>query len=315
MNSAVSDFREVGRRLSNWGRWGAHDRIGTLNHITPARVAAAAALVRRGAIFDLGIDIAKPGVQRAAGIRSNPVHLMNLTPLDSLDHMGGLKGVCVADDYIMMPLQSVTQWDGLGHVGYDAKLYNDINASSINTLHGSTELSIHLIARRGIAGRGVLLDITRLLDVDRLPAGAEISPDMLDEAAAKQNVRILPGDILLVRTGWIRHLLVDHQVEIYWKGEPGLTLQCAEWLHGHEIAAVASDNWGVETRNPAAGTGGLPLHSVLIRDMGMTLGEIFNLEALAEDCQADGVWEFLLTAPPLKVVGGVGTPITPLAIK
>lgn len=311
----MEDFRAVGRRLSNWGRWGADDRIGTLNFLTAERVATAAGLVKRGAIFDLGIEIGKPGVQRAAGIRSNPVHLMNLTPLDSLDHMGGLKDVFVADDYIMMPLQSVTQWDGLGHVGYDGKLYNDIDAGSITTLHGSTELSIHHIAQRGIVGRGVLLDIASLIGVDRLPAGAEITPDMLDTAASRQGVAILPGDILLVRTGWIRQLLIDRDVETYWKGEPGLTLACAEWLHRHQIAAVASDNWGVETRSPDGGTGGLPVHSVLIRDMGMTLGEIFDLEALASDCRADGVWEFFFAAPPLKVVGGVGTPITPLALK
>lgn len=309
------DFREVGRQLSNWGRWGKEDRLGTLNHLTPERVGAAAALVRLGRIFDLGINIGRPGVQRAGGIRSNPVHLMQITPGDRLDHLGGLADICVADDYIMMPLQSVTQWDGLGHVGYDEKLYNDISASSVTALDGSKELSIHQVASRGIAGRGVLLDIAGLLGKDRLEAGAQITPEQLDQAAQKQGVTIAAGDIILVRTGWIRHLTVDRAVESFWCGQPGLTLACARWLHANEVSAVAADNWGVETRSPDSAHGGLPLHAVLIRDMGMTLGELFDLEALALDCRADGTWEFFFTAPPLKVVGGVGTPITPLAIK
>ena len=101
----------------------------------------------------------------------------------------------------------------------------------------------------------------------------------------------------------------------FWDGAAGLTLECAEWLHARDVAAVCSDNWGVERRDPTEVNSGLPLHCVLIRDMGMTLGEIFMLDALAEDCAKDGVWEFFFSAPPLKVVGGVGTPITPLAIK
>ena len=92
-------------------------------------------------------------------------------------------------------------------------------------------------------------------------------------------------------------------------------MACAAWMHDREVAAVVSDNWGIEVQPAAEGTGVLPLHCILIRDMGMILGEIFDLEALAEDCASDGVWNFLLCAPPLRVVGGVGSPVSPLAIK
>jgi kynurenine formamidase len=309
--SPMQDFREVGRRLSNWGRWGTEDQLGTLNHITARRIAAASRLARTGKLFDLGICVMRNGIQRKDGIRRNPLHMMQLTPLDLRDDPNH---VCISDDYIIMPLQSVTQWDGLAHVGYDDRLYNDIPASSITTLNGSPLLSIHRIAEKGVAGRGVLLDIAALRGVDRLDAGFRILPDMLEGAEARQNVHVGAGDILLVRTGWIRHFTVDHAVESFWKGEPGIALECAEWLHTREVAAIASDNWGVEV-SPEDRSGGLPVHNVLIRDMGMTLGEIFDLDALAADCTADGVWEFFFTAPPLKVVNGVGTPITPLAIK
>ena len=307
----MSDFRDLGQRLSNWGRWGPDDQLGTLNHIKPETISRAAGLARTGRVFDLGIGIGRPGVQRAGGIRSNPVHLMNLTPLDLRDNP---EHMCIADDYIMMPLQSVTQWDGLGHVGYDELLYNGYPASSITTLEGSTKLSIHRIAARGFIGRGVLLDVARYLDVDRLPVDTRIDPQLLDAVARRQSTEVAAGDILLIRTGWIRHIVIDRDVEGFWFGEPGLTLECAEWLHRRDVTAVAADNWGVEFVRPDR-VGGIPLHCVLIRDMGMTLGEIFDLEALSQDCSNDGVWDFLLTAAPLKVIGGVGSPITPLAVK
>jgi kynurenine formamidase len=305
----VDSFREIGKRLSNWGRWGEGDRLGTLNHITPERVAAAARLARVGKIFDLGLTISSKGIQPTGGARNNPIHIMSITPLDRLS-----PDAIYSDDYIIMPLQSVTQWDGLAHVGYDGLLFNGVSADTVTTMNGSTELSIHQIAAKGVAGRGVLLDIAALRGVDRLPRGSAIEPDELEEAETRQGVKVGPGDIVLVRTGWIRHFLQDNAPAVYWDGEPGLDLSCAEWLHAREVAAICSDNWGVEVRDPTTNAG-LPLHNVLIRDMGMTLGEIFDLEALSEDCKSDGIWEFFFSAPPLKVIGGVGTPITPLAIK
>ena len=97
-------------------------------------------------------------------------------------------------------------------------------------------------------------------------------------------------------------------------GEPGLGLACAEWLHARDVAALASDNWAIEVL-PGETDDVFSVHKVLIRDMGMTLGEILDLDELAADCEADGVWEFLLTAPPIKFTAAVGSPINPLAIK
>ncbi|WP_127600672.1 cyclase family protein [Nitratireductor alexandrii] len=308
----TEEFREVGKRLSNWGRWGSEDALGTLNHITDARRLAAVAEVRSGTIFDLGIEVTKDGIQAGTGSRVNPSHLMSLTPVDFAHRADRM---FVADDYVYMPLQSVTQWDGLGHVGYDGLLYNGYESGTITTRNGSLALSIHEIARTGVVGRGVLLDIARLQGVDRLPAGFAIGPDLLDAAEKAQGVTAGPGDILMVRTGWIRNWTQDRDVAGFWAGEPGLSLETADWLHARDIAAVAVDNWAVEVTRPEMGlAGSLPLHCVLIRDVGMTLGEIFNFDALAEACAAEGRWSCLLSAPPVKVVGGVGTPLTPVAM-
>jgi kynurenine formamidase len=305
------DFRETGKRLSNWGRWGDGDRIGTLNHLTAARTAAAAQGVRNGRIVSLGLPLSNQGIQVGLGGRVNPIHMMCLTPPDFADRPDRM---IVADDAVFLPLQSVTQWDGLGHVGYDDLLYNGVPAASITTGAGSAALSIDQIAERGVAGRGLLLDVARLKGRDRLEAGEAITAADLDAALAAQGCDTLPGDILIVRTGWIRCFTEDNNAARYWNGEPGLTLDCAEWLHKREIAALASDNWGIEAM-PANDTAfEMPVHCVLIRDMGMTLGEVFVLDELTEACADEGRWSFFFTAAPLLVKGGVGSPLTPLAI-
>lgn len=306
------DFRPLGRRLSNWGRWGPDDRIGTLNYITAERIAAASRLVRDGRLIDLGLPVGSPGIQAGLGGRINPQHVMSMTPPDFSARPDRM---IVSDDMIIMPLQSVTQWDGLGHVGYDDLLYNGVPATSIGCMTGSTHYSIHQIATRGVAGRAVLLDTAALKGMDRLAAGQAITVADLEAAEAQQSVRVGSGDILLMRTGWIRHYLVDGNAPAYWNGEPGLTLECAEWLHRRQVAAVAADNWGIEAMPPDDTAYYMPFHCVAIRDMGMTLGELFDLEALAADCRADGRWEMFLCATPLKVIGGVGSPITPVAMK
>ncbi len=303
----AEDFREVAARLRNWGRWGADDERGTINLITPERIVAATQLVKRGAIFDLGIPFDANGPQPGGG-RINPVRLMSETGADQ-DYHGGFH---YADDYVFMPLQSASQWDGLAHVYYDDQLYNGFPASDVSP-HGARHCSIDKMAK-GIVGRGVLLDIARLKGVEWLQAGEVITPDDLDAAAQRQGVTVGAGDILLFRTGWRTKFVREKDPVAFMAGEPGLGLACAEWLHARDVAALASDNWAIEVL-PGETEDVFSVHKVLIRDMGMTLGEILDLDELAADCEADGVWEFLLTAPPIKFTAAVGSPINPLAIK
>lgn len=312
----MGDYYLVGERNRNWGRWGEDDRIGTLNHITDHRLVQASRMVRKGRIFTLALPLAADGPAPNRGGRVNPIHFMIIAPSDShiTSHFASPDGMVVTDDGITMPMQCSTQWDGLGHVGYGGCFYNNVPYDSVSTLAGSTMLSIDDIVARGVAGRGVLLDIAALRGVDRMKAGDAITPADLEAAEKRQGVRVGGGDILLVRTGWIRHFTIDRSPQAFWAGEPGIDLSCAEWLNRREVAAIASDNFGVEVGQPNAKVS-MEVHCVLIRDMGMTLGEIFDLDALAADCAADGVWDFFFTAPPLRVKGGVGSPITPLAIK
>ncbi|HET9691537.1 MAG TPA: cyclase family protein, partial [Acidimicrobiales bacterium] len=168
---------------------------------------------------------------------------------------------------------------------------------------------------KGIAGRGVLLDVARQKGVDWMQAGEVITPADLETAEQAQGVRVRPGDILLFRTGWRRKFLEEHDPAAFMAGEPGLGMACAEWLHQREVAAVCSDNWAIEVLPGEIDGEVLNVHMVLIRDMGMTLGEILDFEELAADCAADGIYEFFFCAPPLKFTHGVGSPINPLAIK
>lgn len=303
----MEGFRDYGKRLSNWGRWGAEDERGTTNFITPDKLVAAAALVRTGRIFDLGIPFGSDGPQ-PGGIRINPVHLMAATGAGQ-DYPGDFH---YADDYIFMPLQSASQWDGLSHIYYDDQLYNGFPASAVSP-RGSARLAIDKQGK-GIAGRGVLLDIARLKGVDWLERNYAITAQDLDDAVAAQQVTVGSGDILLVRTGWRRLFTQTGDARLFMDGEPGLGLDCTQWLYDREVAAVCSDNWAIEAL-PGRTEDKYPVHCVLIRDMGMTLGEILDFEELAGDCAADGVYEFFFTAPPIKFTGAVGSPINPLAIK
>ena len=305
----MEDFRALGARLSNWGRWGHEDERGTVNLITPERLVAAAALVTQGKVFDLGIPFDEAGPQPGGG-RINPVHLMSQTG-DTQVFPGGFR---YADDYIFMPLQGATQWDALAHVYYDDQLYNGFPATDV-TVVGAQHDSIEKQAK-GIAGRGVLLDIAALQGVDWLEAGFVITPDHLEAAAERQGgVAVGSGDILVFRTGWRRKFLSDGDAGDFMAGEPGLGQACCEWLRQRDVAALCSDNWAIEVLPGEVTDTVFNVHMVLIRDMGLSLGEILDLEELAADCAADGTWDFFFVAPPLKVTRGVGSPINPLAFK
>jgi kynurenine formamidase len=307
----MEDFRKLGARLSNWGRWdvdGQRDERGTTNLITPERVAAAARLVRHGKVFDLGIPFGQGGPQPGIG-RINPILLVSETGADQ-DRPGAFH---FADDWVIMPLQSASQWDGLAHVFYDDLLYNGFPATDI-TPHGVRHLSIERQAK-GITGRGVLIDVAGHRGVDWLQAGEVVTPDELDTVLAAQGTSLRGGDIVAIRTGWRRKFLREVDATAFMSGEPGLGLECCEWLHQHDVAAVCSDNWAIEALPGEVDGEVLPVHMVLIRDMGMTLGEILDFEELAADCAADGVYEFLLSAPPIKFRRALGSPINPLAVK
>lgn len=304
----VPAMRELGEKVRNWGRWGTDDERGTTNLITPERLVAAAQLIRTGEIFELGIPLDSDGPQ-PGGARINPIRLMAENGQEQV-LPGGFKW---ADDYVFMPLQAGSQYDSLAHVHYDEALYNGHPGAGI-TVKGADKCGIHTQSK-GIAGRGVLLDVARHRGVDWLEAGTAIGPDELDAVARAQQVEVGPGDILLIRTGWRAKFLADNDSASFMAGEPGLSLACAQWLRDRDVAVLGADNWAVEVM-PGENPGALfELHMVLIRDMGMTLAELLDFEELATACAADGVYDFFYAGPPLQFTRGVGSPINPLAIR
>ena len=306
----------VTERLHNWGRWGQDDEIGTANFITPDAIVAAARLVRRGVVISCALPLDDKGPTYPT--RVAPQHLMKRCGADyAAGHPtygnvpeGGMK---FADDYLFAALQCSTQWDALSHAWYGRELYNGFPETVVRNT-GAARLGIDKLHRHFV-GRGVLLDLARAInDGERLRQGHAITPAELDAGVAFARTEIRSGDVLLIRTGHVPWFYTLPDKSIFWKGAPGLGASTIEWLHRHEIAALAVDTAAVEVQ-PAEGGEGLPLHGALLRDLGLTLGELFDLEALAADCVDDGVYEFLFVAQPLRIPGAVGSPINPLAIK
>jgi kynurenine formamidase len=299
--------------LSNWGRWGQDDQIGTLNHVTPAAIVEAAKLVRRGKTFALGIPIGQSGPQRGLfGKRWNPIHTMLATGTDAI--AGRQSGLHYADDAINMPIQSATHWDSLGHIFYHDKAYNGRSAAEVDS-NGLSVLGIEH-AKDKIVGRGVLLDVARWKGVAFLPDGYGISNDDLDQCAAAQKVNIGTGDFVLVRTGQMENCLKRGEWGGYAGGDaPGLRFESCYWLHGKSVAGVCTDTWGVEVRPNETTDVNQPWHWVVIPAMGLYMGEMFNLAELAADCAQDKVYDFFFLGAPLNIPGATGSPVNPQAIK
>lgn len=326
----VDDWREVAERVRNWGKWGPDDQLGTLNYITSDKIIQAAQLVRKGRVFPLSIPLQADGPWQANGFRRNPIHIMTVDggDQDIAHYLAGRDSSIESqisslwqgpmrfnDDYIIMPLQAGTQWDALSHVYYDGQLYNGYPASAV-TSFGATKDSIDQIAEKGmVVTRGVLLDVARHRGVKYLAPNTIVYPEELEEVTKAQNVRIEAGDVVLVRTGWWVNFLETRDGHSWTLGSPGLSWRCAEWLHEKRAAAVACDNIAVEVSPSEIEGVTLAFHLLTIRDMGLMLGEMWNLEALGQDCADDKVYEFLLVAQPLLVTGAVGSPVNPLAIK
>ena len=299
---------------SSWGLFGDDDQLGTLNLLTPERVAAAAKLVRKGAVFPLNlrIDEPNPPLYGRGAVRH---HL--------------LEGESGRDDYLdnFYP-QASSQWDSLRHILHPREgFYNGTAREEI--VSGGGRLGVENMAQKGIAGRGVLLDVARFLEGRGKPldytTSAVIERSTLNTCLMTQGVEIRTGDILVVRTGWLAwylHKATPKQRERMSRDAmtqlraPGIgpDEEMAEYLWDLHVAAVAADNPALEPWPPGAGRSGF-MHFRLIPLFGMPIGELWWLDDLADDCARDGVYEFFFTSAPLNVPGGVGSPPNALAIK
>lgn len=303
----------------NWDRWGQDDVLGTLNFIDPAKRAQAAALVRSGDVISLAQAFDTNGPQKGWRRRTNPVHTMTDTGTDAeRGNQGFPHGIGGADDVIAMPLQCSTQWDGLGHIFDHGNAWNGRRAGDVVTSDGDLVTGIEHAASV-IVSRGVLLDVGRHLspETGELADGHAITVADLEATIAAQGAssRVGRGDIVLVRTGQYARTRREGWGEYAGGPAPGLSLTTAGWLHRTEIAAIATDTWGFEVRpNEFDAPAFQPLHQVVIPNIGLTIGEMWNLDALADTCAQRGSYDFLLSAAPLPITGAVGSPINPVAI-
>ena len=312
---------EARRKYRNWGRWGPDDALGTLNYIDDAKRAAAATLARTGRAFSLAVELSRTGPGSGHRGGGNPVHTMLDSGVEATAGAQGYPhGFGDADDVVFMPLRSGTHWDGLGHVFDNALAWNGRRRAEVVTAAGDRVTGAERQAA-GFVSRGVLLDVGRAMKRagGSLPDGHAITDDQLEATIRAQgrSARVTRGDIVLVRTGQLARCRAVGDWAGYASGPaPGLSFASLAWLHGSEIAAVATDTFAVEVRPPEFDAPCVaPLHQIAIPNIGLFLGELFDLEALAADCAADGVYEFLLVAAGLPIVGGVGVPANPIAIK
>ncbi|USA02662.1 cyclase family protein [Streptomyces lydicamycinicus] len=302
------EFHDIAKRVNNWGRWGADDEIGTLNLITRQVVREAAGSVRSGRRIPLALPLRQDGVQ--TGVipgRVNPLHTMTAINQEIF----GPGTVATSDDAVTMGLQAATHWDGLAHVSHSGRLYNNRPAGSVTAHGGATALGVEKATP--IVSRGVLLDVARVHNAEGLPGGHAVTPEDLDAAEELAGTTVRAGDIVLVRTGQLRHYLAGDR-QGYAFPSPGLSLRTPEWFHARDVAAVANDTLTFEIFPPEIENLWMPVHALHLVEMGMLQGQNWNLEELSAACAEEGRFAFFLSAVAEPFVGGSGAPVAPVAI-
>jgi kynurenine formamidase len=301
---SASAFRTLYQRLRDQVRWGPDDRRGTLNHITPDRLAAAGGEVQAGRTATMAAPLATSAPDNPEpGAR----HMKNLPGEPS-----EIAGLAFAADQLVMNIHGDvdSHIDALCHVSYEGRLYNNIACDAV-TSKGASELSIEE-ARDGIAGRGVLLDIPRLRGARWVEPGDQVTVEELTAAEAAQQVRVGPGDLLFIRLGHRRrrHELGPWDVP---RSRAGLDPQTMEFMAEREVAALGSDSNSDAAPSTVTGVA-FPVHVLAINAMGMPLLDYLQFEDLVPLCEAAGRWSFLCVIAPLRLPGGTGSPVNPIAI-
>lgn len=297
---------------SAWGVFGDDDQLGCINLITPEKAVEAAKLVRSGKSFALNWEFEQP----------NPALFRRGNFRHTITGQGAGRDDIIDNFYP----QASSQWDGLTHVGHpEYGFYNGVKGEEITGRPGTKNGMEHW-ARRGMVTRGVLLDVARYLENQGKPFAGNtdyrFSVEELEATRKAASVEVRPGDILLVRSGWMAWYLNASPQErapitqVQNLRAPGVasTDDMAEYLWDLHVAGVAGDHPSFEAWPPTAATGGF-LHQRLIGLLGIAIGELWYLEGLADDCAADAVYEFMITSAPLNILGSVGSPPNAIAIK
>ena len=317
MSDAISLDELLKDSPSNWGKWGPDDEVGSLNYLTDQEVLRGIKSVTKGEVHTLQRLINDPKGDpvwpgRAPAERTM---LLDEATWDSDDAPQFPGGLHYADDKINAFLQGSTQYDALGHVWYGGKLWNGYDART--TVGGMDKASVEPIAQRGVVGRGILLDMARFVGKDAMDKGETFTHEDLVKCAEAQGTTIEKHDIIVIRTNFIQRFFDEGEKFYEGFNEPGLVYspELVEWFQDMEIPTLVTDTIANEvTYDPNNGVA-LVLHNALMRNLGVTLTEICDLETLAESSAQDKQYTFLYAAAPLKVHRATGSPVNPLAIK
>ena len=296
-----ANFDALMQDISNWGRWGKEDELGTLNLITPEKRQAAAKLVIEGITVSMELELNK--TQDA----------LNANPFEHELSRSEFGGHQVAGDKYSVDYHGFahSHMDGLPHFAHKGKFYNDVPYEAAQAT-GATRLGIHNAGVNGVFTRGVLVDLPRMLGVDFLKPGTAITVADLEAWEKHSGVTISSGDVLLVRTGRWAKVKQDGQFDFLAQAA-GMHASVAAWLKARDVAVIGCD--GVSDVMPS-GVEGLvnPLHELVLVGLGMPILDNLDLEAVALQALASKRATFLFVGAPLRVPGGTGSPLNPLAV-
>ena len=295
------DVEKLLKEVSNWGRWGKEDQIGALNLITPEKRRAAAGLVREG----ISVSMARTVETESAVDNPSPF-------IQKMDSWGkGTDGQWSGDTYtVQYHGYAHTHMDSLCHLFHNDKLYNGVSRDVVMQT-GASKMHINNV-RNGIFTRAVLIDIPRLRGLKYLEPASAIYPDELEAWENRIGTKVRSGDVVFIRTGrWARRAEKGPWAA-EGEGAAGLHASCARWLKSRDIAMIGSD---AATDVLPSGIPGVshPVHLIVLHAMGVHIFDNCDLEEVAQTAAKLGRWEFLVTASPLAVEGGTGSPLNPIA--
>ncbi len=303
------ELQELAARVSNWGRWGEKDERGTANLVDGDALRRGLDTVRDGRHISLAIPLDQKSPQQGGA----PGRIAPLRTMLAINQSyTGLEGdAAFNDDTVVMAMSAGTHIDALAHVTYGGFMYNGFPDRRV-TADGAAKCGADKLPP--LIGRGVLLDVARAKGVDRLDPGYAITAEDLDAAVELARVTLVPGDLVLVRTG---HMQLFHAGKTwdYNHDCPGLSTHTIEWVRRHDLGAVFDDTYVFEVWPPQDWAAMMVVHMIHLRDMGQIQGQNFDLEAIAADCAEDGRYEFLLTAVPEPFTGACSAPVAPIVTK
>ena len=281
-------------------KWGAADQRGSANHMKPENVLKAARLIRTGEVIEIGFVLGPD--MPISSTRQFNLHTKRTFMNPQSNNRGSNEELVTSEIG-----QVGTQFDGFTHQTIGNSLYNCVKLDDVQTRTGFTKLGIEGVG--SLIARGVLIDVAALKGVAMLPDTYEITVADLQQALARQNLSLQPGDAVIIRTGW--STLWGKDNARYMKTCPGIGVAAAEWLAKQDPMLVGADNWPVEVAPNPDPQISLPVHQIMLAVNGIHILENLKLDELA----AKGVSEFAFVMQPLKLKGGTGSTVAPIAIR